>query len=230
LPHFGGAPTKAISVTQYLSPARGAALIVTRVEVELASQRDVAIRGQLEWFHDKERVTPEHAKPWQEVRSPDGKLIEATLEYADPKSGVRGASRHLVVGTADRLVALSGECIEDIDPKLGTQRLDACKAALATLDPAVDPAQRVALEVAPVGTAPPPPPPSPTSPSLPAATLSEGPRTPLPPIVVPQDAQPPVDRRPVFVGAGIVLLAAAFWWNMRRRARLESDDRESESK
>jgi hypothetical protein len=31
----------------------------------------------------------------------------------------------------------------------------------------------------------------------------------------------------VFVGAGIVLLAAVFWWNMRRRARTEAAEDET---
>jgi len=38
------------------------------------------------------------------------------------------------------------------------------------------------------------------------------------------DTQPATDRRPVFIGAGIVLLAAVFWWNMKRRAREEDED------
>jgi hypothetical protein len=54
-------------------------------------------------------------------------------------------------------------------------------------------------------------------------TMSDMPRGTLPPIEV---APPPPtpDRRPVFVGAGIVLLAGLFWWNQRRRARLAEED------
>jgi hypothetical protein len=32
----------------------------------------------------------------------------------------------------------------------------------------------------------------------------------------------------VFIGAGIVLLAGVFWWNMRRRARFEREDQEND--
>ena len=32
------------------------------------------------------------------------------------------------------------------------------------------------------------------------------------------------DQQQVFIGAGIVLLAAVFWWNMKRRAREEDED------
>jgi hypothetical protein len=54
-------------------------------------------------------------------------------------------------------------------------------------------------------------------------TMSEMPRGTLPPIEVAPPAPAP-DRRPVFVGAGIVMLAALFWWNQRRRARLAEED------
>lgn len=54
-------------------------------------------------------------------------------------------------------------------------------------------------------------------------TMSDMPRGTLPPIEV-APPQPAPDRRPVFVGAGIVLLAALFWWNTRRRARLAEED------
>lgn len=42
-------------------------------------------------------------------------------------------------------------------------------------------------------------------------------------MVIPQD-RPPADRRPVFVGAGLIVLALAFWWNRRRRDRFERED------
>jgi hypothetical protein len=56
-------------------------------------------------------------------------------------------------------------------------------------------------------------------------TMSEMPRGTLPPIDVARPAPAP-DRRPVFVGAGIVLLAGLFWWNTRRRARLAEEDQD----
>jgi hypothetical protein len=53
------------------------------------------------------------------------------------------------------------------------------------------------------------------------STMSESRRPPLPPISVPS-AAPTADRRPMWVGAGLVLLAGALWWNHRRRASLDS--------
>lgn len=58
-------------------------------------------------------------------------------------------------------------------------------------------------------------------PSYELPTMSESRRPPLPPISIPSGT-PTTDRRPMWVGAGLVLLAGALWWNHRRRARLDS--------
>lgn len=59
-------------------------------------------------------------------------------------------------------------------------------------------------------------------------TLSEGHHIALPPIVIPV-ARPARDLRPVWVGAGLVVIAAVFWWNQRRRASLGQSDRSADS-
>jgi hypothetical protein len=41
---------------------------------------------------------------------------------------------------------------------------------------------------------------------------------------------PPADRRPLFVGAGIVVLAAIFWWNRQRRERFEREDKDADDR
>ena len=42
------------------------------------------------------------------------------------------------------------------------------------------------------------------------------------PIIVPQE--PRRDLRPVYVGAGLVLVAAGLWWNRKQRERLNEDN------
>ena len=57
----------------------------------------------------------------------------------------------------------------------------------------------------------------------PPVYVVDGSRTPFPPIVIPPTAQP-ADRRPIYVGAGVILLALAFWWNRRQRDRFEREE------
>jgi hypothetical protein len=51
---------------------------------------------------------------------------------------------------------------------------------------------------------------------------ASGPRAAISPMTVPADRE--TDRRPVFIGGGIVLLALLFWWNRKRRERFERED------
>ena len=46
----------------------------------------------------------------------------------------------------------------------------------------------------------------------------------------PLDAPPPpspVDRRPFYVGAGLLAFAAVFWWNRKQREALDAEDRDA---
>jgi hypothetical protein len=47
------------------------------------------------------------------------------------------------------------------------------------------------------------------------------------PIVIPQ-APPKKDLRAVYMGAGLVLIGAAFWWNRRQREKFDRSDIDSE--
>ncbi|TMQ15155.1 MAG: hypothetical protein E6J90_01150 [Deltaproteobacteria bacterium] len=102
--------------------------------------------------------------------------------------------------------------------RLTVAALAAC-AALVLGDP-------IPAEAQPDEPAPPPTstmqPVDPNAPQLPPR-LDDGSRIKLPPIVVTPD-RPPVDRRPMYLGAGLIVLAVVFWWNRRRRDRFERED------
>jgi hypothetical protein len=59
--------------------------------------------------------------------------------------------------------------------------------------------------------------------SLQLPTMNEVPHEKVPPLEV-SPTEPETDRKPVFLGAGIVVLAGLFWWNARRRARIDHEE------
>jgi hypothetical protein len=178
---------------------------------------------------------------WAERADGPSKSVEATLVFRDASAHSLDTRRIVIVADATAMTAVTGECFsrDDADPKL----LAACTAALATLDPGVSVAKRVALSLAPASATPAPAPAPTPVPKRPVAaagsapadddldpptppSMSDGPRTPLPPIAVaPADSS--TDKRPIYVGAAIVMLGAGLWWNRRRRAQYEREDADS---
>jgi hypothetical protein len=152
---------------------------------------------------------------WQEKVDTAKKQIEATLAWRDTNAKTSSTARLIVVADGERITGVTGECFASDDSD--KQHVEACKAALATLDPGVDPAKRVELALAPAGTRPTPKPSVQREP----AKMDDATRTPLPPMTIPQEGRA-VDRRPVYVGIGLVVLAGLFWWNRHRRSRKES--------
>ena len=220
--YFGLPPDAATTVanaTVYVPGERGIALTVVLVAAKLSGEREAAARAAVDELH----ATSQRAAlagsgivedGWQEKVDPAARQIDASLAWRDTTAKTSSTARLVIAGDAENLIAVTGECFasDDVSPKLAAD----CMGALATLNPGIEPARRVALALAPTGTRPAPAEGSGAEP----ARMSDGSRTPLPPISVPQQARTS-DRRPVYVGIGLVVLAAAFWWNRRRRARRE---------
>jgi hypothetical protein len=211
--HFGGLP--AIVTTEvYRSPEdRAGVLYVTRLVANVTPERrDVAASAQL----DELRRSEGRKLAWTR-RALDDRQLEAALTWRDPSSGVVTESRMLVAADAQHLVSVTGECVlaPDAPEAVGT----ACRAALATLDPMIEPAARIDLRLLPESA-----PPAGVSVPDPATTLEPPPdrtRPAFEPITVPATRE--ADRRPIYVGFGLVVLAAVFWWNRRRRERFERE-------
>ena len=221
LTHFGvhDAPGTKIAAMQIAppDPNAGVMLYATRVEIKVANN-PAAVRAEIDTFHGaSQRAQLAGAniveQDWTEHADDVTKQVEATLGYHDTTNHLSVHSRILIAATADSLISVSGECMarDDAEPR----PVALCRIALGSLNPG---GARLPIAIAPAGTAAPEDP-HPTGP-----TISDGSHIPIAPMTIHPDTQPDIDRRPVFIGAGIVLLAGLFWWNMRRRAREEEDE------
>ncbi|HEY5925905.1 MAG TPA: hypothetical protein VIV11_29660 [Kofleriaceae bacterium] len=229
--HFGQPAVPRLAIANadvYVAPKPGIVLTVTLIGGTIGDQREASARAAVDELHAASQRaalagTGIVEEGWQEKVDPAAKQIEATLAWRDTSAKTSSSSRLLIAGDATNLMAATGECFasDDADPK----GVADCKAALATLDPGIAPAQRVALALAPTGARPTwtasTPGTAMGSGAVPAR-MDDGSRAPLPPMTVPQEGRA-TDRRPVYVGIGLVLLAAVFWWNRHRRARREEE-------
>lgn len=226
LTHFGvhdvpGTKIAAMQITPP-DPNAGVTLFATRIEMNVAND-PAAVRAEIDTFHGAaQRAQLAGSKiveqGWTEHVDDAAKQVEATLGFHDTTNNVSVTSRIVIVATGDALIAVSGECMarDDADAK----SLALCRIALASLDPG---GSRVAIALAPTGT-PAPPDSHPTGP-----TISDGTHLPIAPMMIHPETRPDVDRRPMFIGAGIVLLAGLLWWNLKRRAREDEDEDEDQS-
>jgi len=244
LRHFGNLDGL-IDANVYLPATPGIVLYVSHVAAGATTGRDVATRAEVD---ELRAVVARAARSgsgvsqdaWQERVDAEHKQIEAALTWRDTTAQTIDVARLVIAGDATRLFAVTGECVAraDIEAKL----LDACKAALATLTPTLPSDTRVEVALAPAGSQPTTTAPTTTAPSMgpapatgsatamsssladddTAPQLHEPPRAPVPPMIV-RDERPRSDRRPLAVGAGLVIMAAVFWWNRKRRLELEKE-------
>jgi hypothetical protein len=198
-------------------------LVVTRASTRDAKlDRGTAAAAAIEDVHGTSaRAKLSGAKPvedgWDRGVTAD-QTLEASLAWHDSDANTKDLIRIVIAADAATLTAVTGECLASADAQAPT--IAACKAALATLDPGIAKSDRIAIPAPSLVSVPLPDSSSPQGSDhlvLPMAHMTDGSRVELPPMAIPRDA--PSDRRPVYVGAGIALLAAAFYWNRRNRER-----------
>jgi len=220
--HFGGLRSLA-SADVYVAPEGGAALIVTAVAGKVtAADRDAAARIAVDELTDSTSRAALAGSGASGVTVdasgakavPAEKAVRGELQWTDKSAGTQTNAVILVVADDEHIVAITGECVGQPGAVPAT-----CVSALATLNPGIPLDKRQSIALAAPGTAVTSP--APAQPNA-QMTMTDGAHPPLPPMTVPTE-KPAADRRPVYVGLGIVLLAAAFWWNQRRRAKFEKD-------
>ncbi len=225
VPHFGG--QHAVVTTEvYLTP--GASLFVTRMLTSMpgaaARDRDRAATAELDELRSEMARAPKATSDGGDTRAiADQKLLEATQQWHD--DGVRFSSRMVIAADAQQLVAVTGECL--FGAETAERDVVSCKAALASLDPEIAPASRVELTIfaAPAPSGKPSTMQPPSEGSAGPALLDDGKRPSLAPMQIPQAEHEgrEGDRRPIYVGLGLIILAVVFWWNRKNRERLETE-------
>lgn len=223
--HFGG--VAAVTAAEaYVADRPGIALFATRATASVTDPAQGArlARAALDELRASSVRTAlaggaAQEQSWHEQVETGSRQVVATLMWSDPTSRTLETARIVIASDGTRIAAVTGECLANdaADPALVT----ACHRALATLDPGVPAASRIVVTPAPDGA-----PQNAAASSRPRAParLDAGPRVVYPPTSIPQPPRA-ADRRPVYVGAGLIALALVFWWNRRQRDRFERDAR-----
>jgi hypothetical protein len=205
------------AVEVYVPRQPGVALIASRFSAPPSGD---AARGAIDDLYgaaDRAKIINTNVSVLERADHYDAARKEVVATQS-VKGDTTTVSRLVIAMDTTHITAALGECVirDDANPA----QVEACKAALVTLDPAI--ANRVAI-VVPASTAPVLEG-APSHPSSNQPTMSDGSRVPMPPIQVPQDAPASsTDRRPIYVGAGLVVLAVIFWWNRRMRDKFEKE-------
>lgn len=225
--HLGGEARAAAAF--YVSSPPGAVLIVSELVAEPAPSDVVgAARAELAAVRGVVEAVGGTLGAWR-FQGGDPSLPEARLEWTDASLGTTSITRALVFRTADLLTVVTGECVVAGD---AAAMRAPCEAALAALAPVAalqrlevgmgtdDPAKVAATPTA-AAEGEPAPAPGTGSSGPPAPTMREGgPALPATIMVKPPAAQR--DMRPVWLLAGLAVLAGVFLWNRRQRQQLEA--------
>jgi hypothetical protein len=183
----------------------GVALFVTRSSA--GSGAATALVAEFRATVDRDKLTSNTAVLDKIVDGDDASWKTVELTSHDPAIHLSRQARMVVGSVANGVVAVTGECL--IRDDAARPLVDACVAALQTLD-------RGSGDAAPPLAAPDPTAATGGPPPRAPATMRDAPG----PVMTPIEVPPPestVDRRPIYFGAGLVVLALLFWWNRRRR-------------
>ncbi len=220
MPHFGG--LRAIVTTEVYRPPAGGSLFVTRLSANVkAEDKDRAATAELVELDASMRRAGATVQPGQNAVDAAAKQLVASRQWST--SGIATHARIVIAADAQVIVAVMGECVlaGDAPPDV----VNACRTALTTLDPGIAAASRVplAIDAATLDAAGKPAPVPATGSGASGPSLVEsGERPSLPPMTIPQETREP-DRRPIYVGLGLIVLAVVFYWNRKNREKLERE-------
>lgn len=219
LPHFGGRQSLVTTDVYRLGQAT---LFVHRISAAVAGAdgpaRDRAASAELrELILAAKRVEAPAKVDTLNASAITENRLEGWLRWHDDTTTVVSVHRMIVAADEQQLVAVHGECLWPQTTAASVRK--ACDDALTSLDPGIALDRRVKLSV--VAQTPEPTPEPATGSAKQAPSLVEsGERPSLPPMQIPQDSREP-DRRPIFVGLGLIVLALVFYWNRKNRDKLE---------
>lgn len=221
LPHFGGRQSL---VTTEVYHTNQASLFVHRISAALAGAdgpaRDRAASDELrELILAAKRIGPTAKADSLTASAIAGNLLEGRLRWHDDTTTVVSVHRMVVAADEQQLVAVHGECLSPQTTAAAVQQ--ACEDALASLDPGIAPDRRVKLSVVAHAAEPAPEPAAGSAKQAPSLVES-GERPSLPPMQIPQE-QRETDRRPIYVGLGLIVLAVIFYLNRKNREKLERE-------
>ena len=224
--HFGG--LRAIVTTEVYRPVAGGSLFVTRMAANVKPEdKDRAATVELVELDASMRRAGATVLPGQNAVDDAAKQLVASRQWTDATSGITTHARSVIAADGQQIVAVMGECVLAGDASVDV--VNACRTALTTLDPGIAAASRVALAIdaATIGRAAidaaGKPAPIPAGSGLSGPSLIDsGERPSLPPMSIPQAPREP-DRRPIYVGLGLIVLAAVFYWNRKNREKLERE-------
>jgi hypothetical protein len=225
--HFGGAALDPGATAATVFVGDGASLLAWRVATagpvadpagSARAELDL-VRGASAAAASDGSKTEETA--WSEHVVPADRTVEAELAWRHLDLGTTTRTRIVLSATGAGLEVVAGECVLRDDDAASFDA--ACARFLAGVAPTTAAGDRVALTIGGAAAAEPPAVGSGGgSGGGPTLTAPVGP---MPPTTIPVIRPPPKknDLRPLYIAAGLLLLAAVFLWNRTKRKEMEAE-------